>query len=118
MSSGQISADPKTFDRHLRDAWVELTNKHFQSAEHVAVFFGVTERAAREPCRFTLLVPRPYWDPDTEEAAITLERAIPLLDAAATRAAPPLTEVSCSASIEEKLVLVCIAIRALLSVKG
>ena len=31
---------------------------------------------------FTLLVPRPYWDPDTEEAAITLELAIPLLDAA------------------------------------
>jgi hypothetical protein len=29
------------------------------------------------------LVPRPYWDPDTEEAAITLELAIPLLDAAA-----------------------------------
>ena len=44
---------------------------------------AVTERAAREPCRFTLLVPRPYWDPDTEQAAITLEFAIPLLDAAA-----------------------------------
>jgi hypothetical protein len=43
----------------------------------------VAERAAREPCKFTLLVPRPYWDPDTEEAAITLELAIPLLDAAA-----------------------------------
>ena len=28
-------------------------------------------------------MPRPYWDPDTEEAAITLELAIPLLDAAA-----------------------------------
>ena len=46
MSSGFLS-DPKSFDRHLRDAWVELTNKHFQSAEHVAVFFGVTEKAAR-----------------------------------------------------------------------
>ena len=44
---------------------------------------AVAERAAREPCKFTLLVPRPYWDPDTEEAAITLELAIPLLDAAA-----------------------------------
>src|SRR5262245_14713244 len=44
---------------------------------------AVAERAARGPCRFTLLVPRPYWDPDTEEAAITLELAIPLLDAAA-----------------------------------
>ena len=46
MSFGEMS-DPRSFDRHLRDAWVELTNKHFQSAEHVAVFFGVTERAAR-----------------------------------------------------------------------
>ena len=44
---------------------------------------AVAEQAAREPCTFTLLVPRPYWDPDTEEAAITLELAIPLLDAAA-----------------------------------
>ena len=44
---------------------------------------AVAERAARGPCQFTLLVPRPYWDPDTEEAAITLELAIPLLDTAA-----------------------------------
>jgi hypothetical protein len=45
---------------------------------------AVTERVVRGPCKFTLLVPRPYWDPDTEEAAITLELAIPLLDAAAS----------------------------------
>jgi hypothetical protein len=44
---------------------------------------AVAERAARGPCRFTLLIPRPYWDPDTEEAAITLELAIPLLEEAA-----------------------------------
>ncbi|HSD76631.1 MAG TPA: hypothetical protein VLA98_04475 [Solirubrobacteraceae bacterium] len=44
---------------------------------------AVRERARRGPCRFTLLVPRPYWDPDTEEAATTLELAIPVLDAAA-----------------------------------
>lgn len=44
---------------------------------------AVADRAARGPCTFTLLVPRPYWDPDTEEAATTLELAIPLLDAAA-----------------------------------
>jgi hypothetical protein len=43
----------------------------------------VGARAARGPCRFTLLVPRPFWDPDTEEAAITLELALPLLDEAA-----------------------------------
>ena len=28
-------------------------------------------------------MPRPYWDPDTDEAAITLELAIPLLSEAA-----------------------------------
>jgi hypothetical protein len=44
---------------------------------------AVRRRAAEGPCRFTLLVPRPYWDADTEEAAITLELAIPLLDEAA-----------------------------------
>jgi hypothetical protein len=44
---------------------------------------AVRARAARSPCSFTLLVPRPYWDPDTDEAAITLELAIPLLEDAA-----------------------------------
>jgi hypothetical protein len=43
----------------------------------------VRERVARGPCRFTLLVPRPFWDPDTEESAITLELALPLLEEAA-----------------------------------
>ena len=43
----------------------------------------VKRRASDGACRFTLLVPRPFWDPDTEEAAITLELAIPLLDEAA-----------------------------------
>jgi hypothetical protein len=42
----------------------------------------VRARAARQPCSFTLLVPRPYWDPDTEEAAITLELALPVLEEA------------------------------------
>ena len=44
---------------------------------------AVRARARRSPCSFTLLVPRPYWDPDTDEAAATLELAIPLLDEAA-----------------------------------
>ncbi|MHB8690408.1 MAG: hypothetical protein ACYDHH_04115 [Solirubrobacteraceae bacterium] len=39
-------------------------------------------RAGRSSCSFTLLVPRPYWDPDTDEAAATLELAIPLLEEA------------------------------------
>ena len=43
----------------------------------------VRSRAAQERCRFVLLVPRPYWDPETEEAALTLELAIPLLEEAA-----------------------------------
>lgn len=43
----------------------------------------VRERAGRGACRFTLLVPRPFYDPDTEEAAITLELALPLLEDAA-----------------------------------
>jgi hypothetical protein len=43
----------------------------------------VRRRAAQEPCCFVLLVPRPYWDPETEEAALTLELAIPLLEEAA-----------------------------------
>ena len=43
----------------------------------------VRSRAAQERCRFVLLVPRPYWDPETEEAALILELAIPLLEDAA-----------------------------------
>ena len=43
----------------------------------------VRDRVKRGPCRFTLLVPRPFYDPDTEEAAITLELALPLLEEAA-----------------------------------
>jgi hypothetical protein len=43
----------------------------------------VRRRASAGVCRFTLLVPRPYWDADTEESAITLELAIPLLEDAA-----------------------------------
>lgn len=43
----------------------------------------VRRLASEGPCRFTLLVPRPFWDADTEESAITLELAIPLLEEAA-----------------------------------
>jgi hypothetical protein len=42
----------------------------------------VRRRAAAGPSRFTLLVPRTYWDSDTEESAVTLELAIPLLEEA------------------------------------
>ena len=43
----------------------------------------VRRRAGEGATRFTLLVPRPFWDADTEESAITLELAIPLLEEAA-----------------------------------
>jgi hypothetical protein len=44
---------------------------------------AVRERARRSDCSFTLLVPRPYWDPDTEAAALALALALPLLEEAA-----------------------------------
>jgi hypothetical protein len=43
----------------------------------------IRRSAASEPCRVALLVPRSYWDADTEESAITLALAIPLLEEAA-----------------------------------
>jgi hypothetical protein len=54
-----------------------------RTAATPALLDQVRARAAKGPCRFTLLVPRPLWDPDTEETAITLELAIPLLEEAA-----------------------------------
>lgn len=49
MSVGILSGaeKPRVFNEHLRDAWMELINKHFQSPEHAVVFFGVTEKTAR-----------------------------------------------------------------------
>jgi hypothetical protein len=43
---------------------------------------AVRARSRRSACSFVLLVPRPYWDPDTDEASATLELAIPLLEEA------------------------------------
>jgi hypothetical protein len=42
----------------------------------------VRRRAEQGSARFTLLVPRTYWDPDTEVAALTVELALPLLEEA------------------------------------
>jgi len=42
----------------------------------------VQSRANRGSCTFVLLVPRPYWDPETEEAARVIELAVPLLEEA------------------------------------
>ena len=55
----------------------------YRTAATPLLLNAVRARAARSPCSFTLLVPRPYWDPDTEEAEVTLELAIPLLEESA-----------------------------------
>jgi hypothetical protein len=43
----------------------------------------VRRRASSDACRFSLLVPRSFWEADTEASGITLELAIPLLEEAA-----------------------------------
>jgi hypothetical protein len=55
----------------------------YRTAATPRLLDAVRTRARCDPCSFTLLVPRPYWDPDTEEAALTLELAVPLLEDAA-----------------------------------
>jgi hypothetical protein len=55
----------------------------YRTAATPMLLDAVRARAQRSPCSFTLLAPRPYWDPDTEEAALTLELAVPLLEDAA-----------------------------------
>jgi hypothetical protein len=55
----------------------------YRTAATPPLLAAVRERAAEGPCEFTLVVPRPYWDADTEESALTLELALPLLDEAA-----------------------------------
>ena len=54
-----------------------------RTAATPALLDRVRRRTAEGRCHFTLLVPRPLWDADTEESAITLELAIPLLEEAA-----------------------------------
>ena len=54
-----------------------------RTAATPALIDAVRTRAAEAACQFTLLVPRTFWDGDTEESAITLELAVPLLEEAA-----------------------------------
>ena len=54
-----------------------------KTAATQALVDAIRARAQRDECTFTLLVPRGYWDPDTEAAASTIELAGPLLDEAA-----------------------------------
>jgi hypothetical protein len=72
MGAGMASAAP-----------VRVLVVAHKTAATPALLEAVRARAARSPCAFTLLVPRPYWDPETDEAATTLELALPLLDEAA-----------------------------------
>jgi hypothetical protein len=67
-------------DRSGADSILIIANR---TAATPGLLAEVRRRASTGPCRFTLLVPRPYWDADTEESAITLELAIPLLEQAA-----------------------------------
>src|SRR3954451_6658105 len=55
-----------------------------RTAATPALLEEVRRRTSEGPCRFALLVPRPYWDADTEESGITLELAIPLIEEAAS----------------------------------
>lgn len=54
----------------------------YRTAATPLLINAVRARARRGESSFTLLVPRPYWDPDTDEATMTLELAIPLLEEA------------------------------------
>jgi hypothetical protein len=54
-----------------------------RTAATPALVAEVHRRAAQGPSRFTLLVPRAYWDADTEESGVTLDLALPLLEEAA-----------------------------------
>jgi hypothetical protein len=55
----------------------------YRTAATPLLLAEIRDRAHRSACSFTLVVPRPYWDPDTEESVATLELAIPLLEEAA-----------------------------------
>jgi hypothetical protein len=55
----------------------------YRTAATPRLIEAVRRRAESGGVTFTLLVPRPYWDPDTDEASATLELAVPLLEQAA-----------------------------------
>jgi hypothetical protein len=57
----------------------------YRTAASPRLLDEVRRRTQLGPCRITLLVPRPYWDPDTEEAELVVELAVPVLEQAAGR---------------------------------
>jgi hypothetical protein len=54
-----------------------------RTAATPALLAAVSRRASQGARRFTVLVPRAFWDADTEESAVTLELDIGLLEEAA-----------------------------------
>jgi hypothetical protein len=73
-----------------------LRRYHGPVAERVPHVLVVAHRTAATPrllselrrraqvgrCKITLLVPRPYWNPDTDEAELVVELAVPVLEVA------------------------------------
>ena len=51
-----------------------------QTAATPRLLQAVSERAGQGECAFTLLVPRDYWEEQTERAAAVVELAVPLLE--------------------------------------
>jgi hypothetical protein len=77
------AASPEEYDECAMGAASHVLIVANRTAATPTLLAEVRRRASEGPCRFTLLVPRPFWDADTEESAITLELAIPLLEEAA-----------------------------------
>jgi hypothetical protein len=74
---------PQSYDRPVTGEDAHVLVVAHRTAATPRLLDEVRRRAQQSPCRITLLVPRPYWDPDTEEAELVVELAVPLLEEAA-----------------------------------
>jgi hypothetical protein len=74
---------PQSYDRPVTKEDAHVLVVAHRTAATPRLLDEVRRRAQHSPCRITLLVPRPYWDPDTEEAELVVELAVPLLEDAA-----------------------------------
>lgn len=75
----------RRYDRHVAEDEPHVLVVAHRTAATPRLLEAVRRRALVGGCRVTLLVPKPYWDPDTEEAELVVELAVPLLEAAAGR---------------------------------
>ena len=75
----------RRYDRVVAEAEPHVLVVAHRTAATPRLLDEVRRRAEAGACRMTLLVPRPYWDPDTEEAELVVELAVPLLEAAVGR---------------------------------